>query len=89
MKTSFTDFGTGDGGISWEQDPVKHRKVAKRISPVFSTKSIKAKEHVLQMYVDMFVRRMQEIGGSKEGVELPKVSNLLTITLSQSTIGST
>ncbi|KAJ8123392.1 hypothetical protein ONZ43_g650 [Nemania bipapillata] len=77
VKTSFTDFGTGDGGISWEQDPVKHRKVAKRISPVFSTKSIKAKEHVLQMYVDMFVKRMQEIGGSKEGIELPKASDLL------------
>ncbi|KAI0418971.1 isotrichodermin C-15 hydroxylase [Xylaria grammica] len=82
VKTSFTDFGTGDGGISWEQDPVKHRKVTKRISPVFSTKSIKTKEHVLQMYVDMFVKRMREIGGSKEGVELPKWVQWLAMDIS-------
>ncbi|RYC57486.1 hypothetical protein CHU98_g8726 [Xylaria longipes] len=73
VKTSFNDFGTGDSGISWEQDPAKHRKVAKRISPVFSTKSIKAKEHVLQMYIDMLIWRMRKIGGSKEDVELPKL----------------
>jgi hypothetical protein len=79
VKTSFNDFGTGDGGISWEQDPAKHRKVAKRISPVFSTKSIKAKEHVLQMYIDMFIKRMREIGGSKDGVELPKVSERMPL----------
>ncbi|XXG94034.1 hypothetical protein Hte_000285 [Hypoxylon texense] len=66
------DLGVGDGGISWEQDPVRHRQVAKRISPVFSTKTIRAKEHVLHSYMDMFVEKMREFGGTKDGIELNK-----------------
>lgn len=81
MKTNFTDFGTEDGGISWERDPVKHRKIAKKLSPVFSMRSIKAKEHVPQMYIDMFIQRMREVGGPKEGAELPKVSERALIVL--------
>ncbi|KAI0013518.1 isotrichodermin C-15 hydroxylase [Xylariaceae sp. FL0662B] len=71
VKTSFMDLGVGDGGITWEQDPVKHRQIAKRISPVFSTKSLKAKEATLQFYIDIFVEKMRQVGGT-EGVELPK-----------------
>ena len=61
VKTSFEDLGE-DGGISFEIDPVKHREVAKRLSPAFSTRHTKAKEAVLHKYVDFFVDKMKEIG---------------------------
>ncbi|TGJ86269.1 hypothetical protein E0Z10_g2471 [Xylaria hypoxylon] len=77
LKTSFMDLGTGDGGITWEQDPIKHRITAKKVSPAFSSKSIKAKESVLHLYIDMFVRRMRELGNIGTGVDLNTVSSSL------------
>lgn len=47
--------------------------MARTISPVFSTKSIRAKEHVLHSYIDLFVEKMREFGGTKDGIELNKV----------------
>ncbi|KAI0471291.1 isotrichodermin C-15 hydroxylase [Xylaria cf. heliscus] len=82
VKTSFSDFDVGDGGITWEQDPARHRQVSKRLSPVFSTKSIRAKEHVLHMYIDLFVEKMRELGSSRDGVELPKWVNWLAMDIS-------
>ncbi|OTA98401.1 hypothetical protein M426DRAFT_69896, partial [Hypoxylon sp. CI-4A] len=82
VKTSFMDLGVGDGGISWEQDPVRHRQVAKRISPVFSTKSIRAKEHVLHSYIDLFIDKMREFGGTKDGIELNKWAMWLAMDIS-------
>jgi hypothetical protein len=75
------DLGTGDGGISWEQDPIKHRTTAKKVSPAFSSKSMKAKEFVLHSYIDLFVRRMRELGNTENGVDLNTVSSAPNLVL--------
>ncbi|RYP60155.1 hypothetical protein DL769_008248 [Monosporascus sp. CRB-8-3] len=62
VKTDLMDFGTGDGGFIWEEDPVKRCEVAKKILPAFSTKAIRAKQATVQMYIDLFVDRMK-VGG--------------------------
>lgn len=69
VKTDFEDLGEGDGGISFETDPVKHREVAKRIAPAFSMKNFKAKEATLHYYIDLYIDKMKEVGGSEKGAE--------------------
>lgn len=70
VKTDLEDFGEGDGGISSETDPVKHRNVARRMAPAFSMKNFKAKEPTLQKYVDTFIEKMKELGNSERGAEM-------------------
>ncbi|KAI1079391.1 isotrichodermin C-15 hydroxylase [Whalleya microplaca] len=70
VKTDLMDFGTGDLGFIWENDPVKRREVAKKVLPAFSTKASKAKEPTVQMYINMFVDKMKELGSAPEGIDL-------------------
>ena len=81
MKTDSEDFGE-DGGISFEMDPVKHREVAKRLSPAFSARNNKAKEATLQKYIDLFVKRMKEIGRREDGVEMREWADWLAMDIS-------
>ena len=74
LKTDLIDFGVGDQGFIWEQDPVKRREVAKKLLPAFSTKAIKAKEPAVHKHVDMFVTKMKELGGTDKGVDINEVS---------------
>jgi hypothetical protein len=74
VKSDIQDLGFPDGGISWEQDPIKHRAVAKRLAPAFSNKSIKGKEEVLHHYVDLFVEKIKVFGTDDNGVDMAKVS---------------
>ncbi len=60
-------------GVSWERDPAKHRSVAKKLSPAFSMRSIKAKEPALQGFVDLFIERMRSLGHEEQGVDLKTV----------------
>ena len=62
VKTNFQNRGKPLGGIVWEEDPIRHREVAKRDSPAFSGRLIKAPEPVAHEYVDYFVARMIELG---------------------------
>ncbi|KAI1360137.1 cytochrome P450 [Xylaria arbuscula] len=64
------DFGAGDGGFSWEQDPVKRREVARKILPAFSTKAIKAKKPTVQKYIDMFITKINAVDDDPKGVDL-------------------
>ncbi|KAI0799234.1 isotrichodermin C-15 hydroxylase [Xylaria sp. FL0064] len=82
LKTSFMDLGTGDGGITWEQDPIKHRITAKKVSLAFPSKSMKAKEFVLHSYIDLFVRRMRELGNTGDGVDLRTWTSWLAMDIS-------
>ncbi|EPE36373.1 Cytochrome P450 [Glarea lozoyensis ATCC 20868] len=70
LKADFISLGDGDQGITWEKDPIKHRHTAKKLSPAFSAKSIKAKESTIHKYVDLFVQKMKKIGQNEQGVEL-------------------
>ncbi|KAF7893214.1 uncharacterized protein EAF02_000752 [Botrytis sinoallii] len=77
VKTDFEDLGE-DGGISFEIDPVKHRDVARRLSPAFSARNAKAKEAVLHKYIDLFVDKMKAME-DEEGVELRQWAHWLTM----------
>ena len=73
VKTNFQDIGEKEGGISWERDPVKHRAVAKKLHPVFSARSLKTQEPVLQEHIDLFITKMRAHGGGENGLELKVV----------------
>ncbi|RYP69623.1 hypothetical protein DL769_005243 [Monosporascus sp. CRB-8-3] len=67
-KTQINNHGNDEhGGIIWEWDPVRHRKVAKQLSPAFSGRALRAKEPTLHRYVDLFVERMKALGGGAQG----------------------
>ena len=79
VKTDFQNRGKDLGGIAWEEDPVRHREVAKRLSPAFSSRSIKALEPVAHEYMDYFVARMLELGAEATGVGLTEWTNWLAM----------
>ncbi|KAI0021237.1 cytochrome P450 [Xylariomycetidae sp. FL0641] len=72
FKTDLMDFGAGDQGFIWEADPVKRKKVAKKLLPAFGPKAIKAKESTVHRYIDLFVQKMRELGCRGDGVEIGK-----------------
>lgn len=79
IKTNFQNRGKDLGGIAWEEDPVRHREVAKRLSPAFSNRSIKALEPVAHEYMDYFVAKMKEMGSEPTGVGLMQWTNWLAM----------
>ena len=81
VKTNFNDMGQDLGGIIWEEDPYRHREVAKKLSPALSSRNIRAMEPVVNRYLDFFVSRMREVGGGPEGIELAQWSNWLAMDL--------
>jgi cytochrome P450 len=82
VKTDFQNRGKDLGGIVWEQDPVRHREVARKLSPAFSSRSIRAMEPLVHEYMDYFILRLKELGGAKEGVRLADWTNWLAMDLS-------
>ena len=83
VKTDINNHGNDEhGGLIWEWDPVRHRQVAKQLSPAFSGWALKAKEPTLHHYIDLFVQRMQAYGGSPDGVSLPSWTNWLCVDIS-------
>ncbi|KAH6664822.1 cytochrome P450 [Halenospora varia] len=81
-KTDFNNRGKDMGGIIWEEDPVKHREVARKIAPAFSNRSIRAMEPEVHRYIDSFVSQMRDLGGVKESVGLVEWTNWLAMDLS-------
>ncbi|KAI4863264.1 isotrichodermin C-15 hydroxylase [Hypoxylon rubiginosum] len=82
VRTDWLDPGLPENGLTFELDPVKHRMVAKKLSPAFSVNSIKAKEPTLHKYINYFIDKMKEIGGSKDGVELRTWTDWLAMDIS-------
>jgi len=70
LKTNFNDRRKDLGGIFWEEDPIRHRAVAKNITPAFSSRSIRAIELLVHKYIDYAVAMMEELGQALERVEL-------------------
>lgn len=79
VKTDFQNRGRDLGGIVWEEDPVRHREVAKKLSPAFSSRSIKALEPIAHEHMDFFVDKMKELGSEAEGVGLVQWTNWLAM----------
>lgn len=79
VKTNFQNRGKDLGGIVWEEDPVRHREVAKKLSPAFSNRSIKALEPLAHECMDYFVAKMKELGSEPAGVGLVEWTNWLAM----------
>lgn len=75
VKTDFQNRGKDLGGIIWEEDPVRHRDMAKKILPAFSARAIRATEALVREYFDFFVKKMKELGSAPEGVSLVDWTN--------------
>ena len=82
VQVGYDALDTGDGGISGETDPVKHREIAKKLAPAFSTRNFKAKEMTVQKYIDFFIQKMNELGGGQKGAELQRWTDWLALDLS-------
>lgn len=82
VQVGYDALDTGDGGISGETDPVRHREIAKKLAPAFSTRNFKAKETAVHHHIDLFVQRMKEVGSGEKGAELQRWSDRLALDLS-------
>ncbi|KAK8038630.1 cytochrome P450 [Apiospora rasikravindrae] len=82
VQVGYDALDTGDGGISGETDPVRHREIAKKLAPAFSMRNLKAKETTILKHVDLFIERMKEIGTRGKGAELQRWSDWLALDLS-------
>ncbi|KAJ4407474.1 hypothetical protein N0V82_009915 [Gnomoniopsis sp. IMI 355080] len=80
-KTNFQDRGKDLGGIAWESDPVRHREVARKLAPAFSSRAIRTLEPLVHQHLDYFVERLKDIGDSSAGVSLLDWTNWLTLDL--------
>ncbi|TGJ84050.1 hypothetical protein E0Z10_g4732 [Xylaria hypoxylon] len=82
-KTQINNHGNDEhGGLIWEWDPVRHRKVAKQMAPAFSGRALQAKALTLHKYVDLFVDRMTSLGSATRGVDLTTWINWLCVDMS-------
>ncbi|GAP92215.2 putative cytochrome P450 [Rosellinia necatrix] len=79
-KTDINNRGDKHGGLLFEQDPVRHRRVAKQVAPAFSSRSTRAKEPRLHKYIDAFVSKMRAFEG--DGVDVSKWCNWLAMDIS-------
>ncbi|KAK8016929.1 Cytochrome P450 [Apiospora rasikravindrae] len=82
VKTEINDFGDEHGGLVFEQDPERHRRIAKRVSPAFSARSIAAKEPILHDHMDFFISQMEVLGKNPEGVDMTDWTNWLAMDMS-------
>ncbi|KAI0106404.1 cytochrome P450 [Nemania sp. FL0031] len=81
VKTQINNHGNDKhGGIIWEWDPVRHREVAKKLAPAFSGRALQAKEPTLHRYVDLFVERVEAVGGKP--LSLPTWVNWICVDIS-------
>ncbi|KAI0179684.1 cytochrome P450 [Hypoxylon sp. FL1284] len=79
VMTELNDRGDKHGGIAFERDPVRHRKVSKQLSPAFSSRSITAKEVAMHRHIDLFIERMKTLGSAEDGVDLARWCNWLAM----------
>ncbi|KAJ2987027.1 hypothetical protein NUW58_g4730 [Xylaria curta] len=69
-KTDFQNRGANLGGIVWEEDPVRHREVARKLAPAWSRRTVRTMEPIMHKHMDYFVARMKAIGREADGVSL-------------------
>lgn len=61
---------------------MKHREIAKKLAPAFSTRNFKAKETAVQNHIYLFVQRMKDVGTGAKGAELQRWTDWLALDLS-------
>lgn len=82
VQVGYDALDTGDGGISGETNPVKHREIAKKLAPALSMKNFKAKEVAVHKHLDFFIKKMMEVGSEGQGAELQRWTDWLALDLS-------
>ncbi|KAK9420082.1 putative benzoate 4-monooxygenase cytochrome p450 protein [Seiridium unicorne] len=81
VQVGYDALDTGDGGISGETNPVKHREIAKKLAPAFSTRNFKAKEASVSEHIDLFIRKMKSAQVAEQGAELQQCTDWLALDL--------
>lgn len=81
-QVGYDTLDTGDNGITGEPNPVKHREIAKKLAPAFSTRNLKAKESVILKHINRFVNKIKETGGGVKGAEMQRWTDWLGLDLS-------
>ena len=61
---------------------MRHRQLAKQLSPAFSGRALKAKEPTLHKHIDHFVARMDMLGAEPKGISLPSWINWVCVDIS-------
>lgn len=79
VQVGYDALDTGDGGISGETNPTRHREIAKKVAPAFSTRNFKAKEGAIEKHIDLFIERVRDCGD--QGAELQRWSDWLALDL--------
>lgn len=79
VKTDFNRRGEATGGIIFEEDPVRHRQLAKQLAPAFSNRSLKVAEPTIHEHIDQFIQKMRIKGNGTQGVSLVDWTNWLTM----------
>lgn len=74
VKTNFQNRGKDLGGLIWEEDPVRHRNVARQVAPAFSARSLRTFEPIIHEYMDYFVARMKEVNLDHKTTGVPLVT---------------
>ncbi|KAG8161450.1 hypothetical protein KVR01_008437 [Diaporthe batatas] len=82
VQVGYDALDTGDGGISGEANPVRHREVAKKLAPAFSARNYKAKEGTIHKHLDFFVEKVKELGAIGQPIELRRWSDWLALDMS-------
>ncbi|KAK8133654.1 hypothetical protein PG984_005666 [Apiospora sp. TS-2023a] len=83
VKTDFQNRGKDLGGLVWEEDPVRHRSVARQIAPAFGSRFLRTLEPIVHEHMDYFVKRMKELYADQNtaGVPLVRWTNWLAMDL--------
>lgn len=82
VQVGYDALDTGDGGISGETNPVRHREIAKKLAPAFSMRNFKAKEEAVQKHIDLFIEKIKTVGVTDRGAELQRWTDWLALDLS-------
>ncbi|KAI1774114.1 cytochrome P450 [Hypoxylon cercidicola] len=82
VQVGYDALDTGDGGISGETDPIKHRQIAKTLAPAFSMKNLRAKEGAIHTHLNLFIEKMKAVGTGEQGAELQRWTDWLALDLS-------
>ncbi|KEY72631.1 hypothetical protein S7711_06265, partial [Stachybotrys chartarum IBT 7711] len=80
VQVGYDALDTGDGGISGETNPIRHREIAKKLAPAFSTRNLRAKEPSIHRHIDLFIEKTKDAPAGQ--VELRRWSDWLALDLS-------
>jgi hypothetical protein len=70
IQVGYDALDTGHNGITGEPDSVKHREIARKLAPAFSTRNLKAKEATVNKHFDCLINEMRSMGADKKGVDM-------------------